>query len=59
MTAAEAAAKLHVSSQRIRQWIAAGRLPATHHGRDWWIEPKDLEQFASLPRQNGRPSRKE
>lgn len=53
LTVAEAADALGVSPQRVRQLIAAGRLKAEKKGRDWFIEPPDLE--AVRERKPGRP----
>lgn len=43
LTTAQAAAALKISRQRMLALIHAGRLPAQKHGRDWMIEPSDLE----------------
>jgi excisionase family DNA binding protein len=53
LTTAEAAAILGVSRSRILKLIAAGRLQAWHHGRDWFITPAALE--AVKVRTPGRP----
>jgi excisionase family DNA binding protein len=53
LTCNQAAARLNVSARRIRQYIAAGTLPASKHGRDWLINPLDVARFTRrLP---GRP----
>lgn len=53
LTVRAAAARLGVSPGRVRQLIAAGRLPATKHGHDWMIRPRDLAHVAD--RRPGRP----
>ena len=58
MTIDQAAEILKLTARRVRVLIASGRLPATKHGRDWWIEPADLAKFAKLPRNPGRPPMK-
>ena len=37
LTTTEAAARLNISTRRVRALIAKGRLPAYLHGRDWLI----------------------
>ena len=53
LTTLEAAALLNVSRSRVLHLIAAGRLPATKCGRDWFIWPVDLN--CVKVRVNGRP----
>lgn len=53
LTTQEAATNLGVTIRRIRALIQAGRLKAVKHGRDWDIDPADLE--AVRERQVGRP----
>lgn len=53
LTTAKAAAELGVTPQRVRALIASGRLKATKEGRDWLIDPPDLE--AVRIRKAGRP----
>jgi excisionase family DNA binding protein len=45
MTTKEAAAALGVQPQTISRAINRKMLKATKRGRDWWIGPKDLEQY--------------
>jgi excisionase family DNA binding protein len=53
LTVKQTAATLGVSPRRILQYIAAGRLEARKHGRDWDISPLAVSRFARrLP---GRP----
>ncbi len=54
LSATEAAAKLNVSSIRVRQLIREGRLPARKIGRDYIIDETDLKLVED--RQNGRPA---
>ncbi len=49
----EAARRLGISQARVRQLIAAGRLPATRLGRDWAIDERHLSRVAV--RKTGRP----
>ena len=51
----EASKQLNVNVQRVRQLIAAGRLPAQKIGRDWVIREKDLAKVAH--RKHGRPKK--
>lgn len=53
LTTRQVAARLGVSGARVRQLIAAGRLPAAKHGRDWTIRERDLALVAN--RKSGRP----
>lgn len=53
MTTTQAAEALKISRQRVLALIASGRLPAQKHGRDWMIEPSDIELVKV--RRPGRP----
>jgi excisionase family DNA binding protein len=53
ITTVEAAKRLNVSSSRVRALIQARRLKAFKFGREWLIDPKDLE--AVKERKVGRP----
>ena len=46
MTLTEAATILRTSGAVLRQAIARGSLKATKHGRDWWVDPKEVERYA-------------
>ena len=46
LTVAQAAARLDVSTRRVRALIAAGRLPAEKLGRDWLIEETSLARVS-------------
>lgn len=46
MTTAEAAKALGIHRSRVLHLIKAERLKAERHGRDWWIDPAEVERFA-------------
>jgi excisionase family DNA binding protein len=56
MTTDEAAAKLGLSPQTLRNQVASGRLVATKRGRDWWITPAALDRYRA--ESLGRPGRR-
>jgi len=45
MTLKEAAAQLGLDPATLRQAIARGVLKATKWGRDWRVEPKEVERY--------------
>ena len=49
---AEAARRLNVTQSRVRVLIDSGRLKAMKVGREWLIDPKDLD---AKDRKVGRP----
>ena len=53
ISTAEAAKRLNVTPSRVRALIQAKRLKAFKYGREWLIDPKDLE--AVRVRKVGRP----
>jgi excisionase family DNA binding protein len=53
ISTAEAAKRLNVTSSRVRKMIDAGRLKAIKVGREWLIDPKDLNAVKN--RKVGRP----
>ena len=53
ITTTEAAKRLGVTPTRVRALIEAKRLKAFKYGREWLIDPKDLE--AVQDRRVGRP----
>gem|GEM_PF-4915361 len=55
LTVNDAAVRAGVCTHTIRAWLRAG-LPAQKIGRDWLIDPADLEAFPRPKR--GRPRRK-
>lgn len=56
MTTQEAADEIGVGRQWITTLIQRGRLPAEKHGRDWFINPIDLQPLMDM--QRGRPRKK-
>ncbi len=54
-----AAKELHLSRNRVRQLIKAGRLPAQKIGREYAITREDLETFKAIDRPVGRPPKEE
>ena len=55
LTIAEAADRLGIRERRVRVLVREGRLPAHKLGRQWIIEPDDLEQDEVKNRPPGRP----
>lgn len=53
ISTAEAAKRLGVTQSRVQKMIAAKRLKAIKIGREWLIDPKDLEPLKD--RKVGRP----
>ena len=53
ITTTEAARRLGVTPTRVRALIEAKRLKAFKYGREWLIDPKDLEAVKN--RKVGRP----
>jgi len=53
ISTAEAAKRLGVTANRVRKMILAKRLKAIKVGREWLIDPKDLD--AVKDRKVGRP----
>lgn len=45
MTLVEAARQLGVTADNLRGAIKRGTLHATKHGRDWWVEPTEVERY--------------
>jgi excisionase family DNA binding protein len=52
----DTAERLNVSIKTVRRWVAAGSLPAFQLGRQWRIDPEDLERFLWHHRR-GQPGR--
>jgi len=50
-----AAKELGLSSNRVRELIYAGQLPAQKLGREWGILRPDLDHFKTKDRPHGRP----
>ena len=53
LTTNQAAAELGVSAQRVRQYIAEGRLRARRIGRDYLVDSESVAAFS--PRPPGNP----
>lgn len=56
ITTTEAAKRLRITGERVRQLIKAGRLPSQQYGRDHLIKEADLELVRVRP--IGRPPQK-
>jgi excisionase family DNA binding protein len=54
ITIPEAAEQLGLSVAMVRRYCSTGKLHAHKVGRDWTIQQKDVEQFATLVRRRGR-----
>ena len=57
MTTAEAAAIAHCTVKGIQSAIHRDQLRATKIGRDWHIEPHDLDVWLACPRKVGKPKK--
>lgn len=57
MTLIEAAARLGVTPDNLRGAIKRGTLQAVKHGRDWWVEPAEVERYGRENRRTFSPSR--
>ena len=53
MTLKEAAEQLGVTPDNLRGAIARGSLKASKHGRDWWVEPREVERYRKDNRREG------
>ena len=45
MTTNEVAVALGLTRRRVLALIKAGKLNATRHGRDWWVEQADIDSL--------------
>jgi excisionase family DNA binding protein len=45
MTLVEAAQRLGVTPDTLRQQIANGKLKASKRGRDWWVTDGEVERY--------------
>jgi excisionase family DNA binding protein len=45
MTLTQAAVALGVTPDNLRGAIKRGALQAVKHGRDWWVEPREVERY--------------
>ena len=50
MTTTDAAKILGITPHTLRQQIAKGKLQAVRHGRDWWLEPAEVERYKAQHR---------
>lgn len=50
LTVPAVAARLQVNPATVRRWIGDGRLPALRVGRDYRVEPADLDELLRLSR---------
>jgi excisionase family DNA binding protein len=57
VTLKEAAAQLGVDPATLRQAIARGSLKARKLGRDWIVEPREVERYAKEHRRPVPPVR--
>ena len=48
VSADQAADALHVETDTVRQWIKAGKLPASKIGKDWTIRLVDIDKMLKL-----------
>lgn len=48
LTTVAAAARLGVDPSTVRRWIEDGRLPAVKPGRDYRIDPADLDELLRM-----------
>ncbi len=55
MTTDEAARRLGLARSTIIDYCRLGMLAATKPGRDWWIEPAEVERYGRERRPRGRP----
>lgn len=55
LTTEQAAARLGIKAVTVLKHIKRGNIKATKDGRDWLIEPAELERFTQERRSGGRP----
>ena len=58
ITTEQAAESLGVSTRRVLQFITTGRLRARKIGRDWLIDPRNLDKLRHRPGP-GRPRKEQ
>jgi len=58
LTTAQAAERLGLAVRTVQVYCRSGRLKATQLGRDFAIDPKELERFAKIPRKVGQPRKR-
>lgn len=57
LTTAQAAKRLEITERGVRNLIDTGTLPARKIGKQWFIDPEDLERPDVKNRKPGRPAR--
>ncbi len=55
MTTKEAAALLGLQTKSVTRYIERGIIKAVKHGRDYWIEPEEVDRFRQQRRKPGHP----
>lgn len=53
MTLTEAARVLGLSRNTLQIQAQRGKLRATKHGRDWWVEQTEVERYAAEVKKEG------
>jgi len=53
----QAATRLGITERAVRKLVDSGTLPAHKIGREWFIDPADLERATVKNRRPGRPKR--
>ena len=56
MTLIEAAAILNTTPDNLRGAIKRGSLKAVKHGRDWWVDAKEVERYRLENLRGKRPA---
>ena len=56
MTTDKAARRLNLAKSTVIDYCRLGTLAAEKHGRDWWIEPEEIERYQRERRRPGRPN---
>lgn len=57
LTTNQAAAALDIRPATLRKQIRAGRIKAVKMGRDWFIEPEELDRYHREHQQTGLTTR--
>jgi len=57
MTTAAAAARLGLTKRAVSGLCKRGVISARKAGRDWWIEPEEVERYARVRRPAHRPKK--
>lgn len=56
MTLTDAAKALGVAPSTLRVQVRNGKLHAERHGRDWWVEPAEVERYRRENRRGRKAS---